>query len=201
MCSEGCGVMSYPNLESERLLLVPLSLDDVPGIQRHFANWDIIQHLSDRVPWPYPQDGALTFVRDFALPSVDRGEQIVWAIRLKVEPGETVGLISYEAKDTGLGNRGFWLARHLHGQGYMTEAVGLFQDFVFTELGLESFVVMNAVDNPASRRIKEKTGAKFLGEVHSPHRNGTTRTERWLVTRQSWEALRKSAAQNSEEVS
>ena len=197
----GGRVMSYATLESERLLLVPLSLDDVPGIQRHFSNWDIIQHLAARVPWPYPEDGALTFVRDVALPAIEREEEMIWAIRLKAAPRETVGLIGYRGKDDGFGNRGFWLARHLHGQGYMTEAVGLFQDFVFTELGIESFVVLNAVDNPASRKIKEKTGAKFLDEVHSLHRNGTTRTERWLVTRQAWEHLGLVRTQNSEEIS
>jgi len=182
--------MSYPELESARLLLVPLSLDDAPGIQRHFAHWDIIQHLAARVPWPYPEDGAIVFVRDVALPAIARGEQLIWAIRLKAARAETVGMISYEAADDGYGNRGFWLARHLHSQGYMTEAVGAFQDFVFFELGLESFVVLNAADNPASRRIKEKTGAQFLGEVDCLHHNGTERSERWLVTREAWQQVR-----------
>jgi ribosomal-protein-alanine N-acetyltransferase len=193
-------VLNYPALETERLLLLPLSLDDVPGIQQHFANWDVIQHLSARVPWPYPEDGALTFVRDMALPAIARGDQMVWALRLKSAPDATVGVIKYESRDSGYGNRGFWLALHLHGQGYMTEAVSAFQDFVFGELGLESFFVLNAVDNPASRRIKEKTGAEFVGETESLHRNGTLRSERWVVTRQAWRKLRQGESQKSSEV-
>lgn len=182
--------VTYPPLDTPRLLLVPLTIDDVPGIQQHFAHWEIIRHLSDRVPWPYPVDGAKTFVLDACLPAIARGEKIVWAIRLKNKPGETVGLIDYVTEDDGYGNRGFWLARHLHGQGYMTEAVTAFQDYILLERGIESFVVHNAVDNPASRRIKEKTGAVFVEETESSHRNGCSRSERWIVTREAWLALR-----------
>ena len=124
--------MTYPVLETPRLLLPPLSLSDVAGIQEHFAHWEIIQHLSERVPWPYPADGAKQFVTDVCLPAIERGVQLIWAIRLKTQPNETIGLIDYRWEDNdGYGNRGFWLAQHLHGQGYMTEAITALQDYIY----------------------------------------------------------------------
>ncbi len=163
---------------------------DAPAIQRQFGCWEVIQHLSTGVPWPYPDDGAETFLRDVCLPKMASGDTMVWGLVLKDGPDEVVGLLDYKKEDDGMGHRGFWLAPRLHGQGYMTEAVVAFQDFVFLELGVERIVVMNARSNPGSRRIKEKTGARFLEEVEIPHRSGDGIGQRWEVTREAWIALR-----------
>ena len=54
--------MNTPTLQTRRLTLRPLALSDAPAIQRHFNNWNIIQHLASVIPWPYPEDGAETFM-------------------------------------------------------------------------------------------------------------------------------------------
>jgi RimJ/RimL family protein N-acetyltransferase len=64
------------------------------------------------------------------------------------------------------------------------------QDYVFFELGIDSLIAVNASDNPASRRVKEKTGAVLIGEVILAHRNGEQRSERWMVTAEAWRKLR-----------
>ena len=46
-----------PTLETERLLLKPLQLEDAEQVQRIFPQWAIVQHLNARVPWPYRPDG------------------------------------------------------------------------------------------------------------------------------------------------
>lgn len=55
--------MHTPVIQTPRLILRPLALTDAPAIQRHFNNWNIIKNLASVVPWPYPDDGAETFVR------------------------------------------------------------------------------------------------------------------------------------------
>ena len=180
-----------PVLVTERLRLRPLSLGDAPAIQRHFDNWNIIQHMSVAVPWPYPADGAETWVRDFMLPKMQAGEVLAWVLELRAGPPGAIGLLEYRPATEDRGdNRGFWLAEPWHGQGLMTEAVTAFQDYVFFELDLPRIVVMNASSNRASRRVKEKTGARFLGTVTMEHNSGETVTERWEVTREDWAALR-----------
>ena len=62
-----------PALQTSRLLLQPLSLADVDAIQQRFPHWEVVRYLNDRVPWPYPEDGALSFLRDVALPAMGRG--------------------------------------------------------------------------------------------------------------------------------
>jgi len=67
--------MEIPIFETERLILKGLSLEDAPLYQENFAD-EVIQHLSSRVPWPYPKDGAYTFIKDFILPNQGKGR---WA--------------------------------------------------------------------------------------------------------------------------
>ena len=55
-------ITETPTLLTKRLILRPLTMSDAPAIQRHFNNWNIIQHLAQVVPWPYPEDGAVTFI-------------------------------------------------------------------------------------------------------------------------------------------
>jgi RimJ/RimL family protein N-acetyltransferase len=114
---------------------------------------------------------------------------MAWAIIEKAED-QFIGIMDYMTEDNGSGNRGFWLAGPWQGRGYMTEAVIAVQDYLFFELQLDRIVVKNAVDNPASRRIKEKTGARRLGTTQFAHRNGCSETEIWEVTRESWAKLR-----------
>ena len=50
---------------------------------------------------------------------------------------------------------------------------------------------MNAVENTASRRIKEKTGATYVGSIAFAHLSGGTDSELWKLTREEWTAFRK----------
>ncbi len=183
--------MEAPELRTERLRLRQVRLVDAPAIQRWFAHWSIIEHLSSEVPWPYPDDGAETFVREIALPQSAAGEALHWAITLAEAPDELIGSINFLFTDTGLGNRGFWLAEHLWGQGLMTEAVEAVQDHLFFELKLDRIVVFNAAENAASRRVKEKTGGRRVGTKRIEHVSGFSDSDAWEITRADWTQLRK----------
>ncbi len=182
--------MKTPVLETERLILRPISMDDAPAIQKHFNNWEIIKNLAMVVPWPYPDDGAETFIRENALPRMrDKGDMI-WVIIPKAGPQEAIGVIDFGIGKSAHGERGFWLAQEFQGQGMMSEAVAAVNDFLFFDFGLEKFTVVNALMNSASRRVKEKTGAVFLRHGELEHHNGESRTEVWEVTRENWATIR-----------
>ena len=68
----------------------------------------------------------------------------------------------------------------------MSEAVTSVNDFAFRTLGIESFYVCNVASNAASRRVKQKTGAEFVGFIELAHHNGQSKSEKWKVTRESW---------------
>ena len=76
-----------PALCTERLLLRPLELADADAIQQLFPQWEVVRYLNALVPWPYPADGALSFLRDMALPAMARGTEWHWTLRLRSNPG------------------------------------------------------------------------------------------------------------------
>lgn len=182
--------MKTPVLETERLTLRPISLSDAPAVQKYFNNWNIIRNLATAVPWPYPDDGAETFIRDVCIPETEKGNFMVWVIIPKSGPDEAIGIVHYRKIPINDGQRGFWLAEPFQGRGYMTEAVTAVQDCLFFTLGIDRFTVANALSNTKSHRIKEKTGAKFLRYIEIPHHSGESVSELWEVTRESWEKIR-----------
>ena len=179
--------IATPTLQTKRLVLRPLALSDAPDIQRHFDNWNIIRHLARVVPWPYPDDGAESFVK-LQLEKVAAGEEIYqWVLTLRPGDGEAIGNIHFRPRaESAKGNRGFWLAEPYWNRGLMTEAISAVNDFAFNTLGIEQFHVCNAISNVASRRVKQKTGAEFVGYIELAHHNGQSKSERWRVTRESW---------------
>ena len=182
--------METPLIHTRRLVLRPLALADAPAIQRHFNNWNVISNLASVVPWPYPDDGAETFIR-LHLEKIAAGEEIYqWVLVLRLGDGEAIGNIHFRPRATdpenAKGNRGFWLAEPYWNQGLMTEAITSVNDFAFDTLGIESFLVCNVATNEASRRVKQKTGAEFVGYIELPHHNGQSMSEKWKVTRETW---------------
>ena len=179
--------LETPGLETQRLILRPMALSDAPAIQRHFNNWNVIRTLATVVPWPYPDDGAETFIKR-ELAKIAAGEESYqWVLVLRSGDSEAIGNINFRPRAEGRkGNRGFWLAEPYWNRGLMTEAIAAVNDFVFLTLSLESFIVCNAVANVASRRVKQKTGAEFMGFVEIPHHNGEARSEKWKVTCEGW---------------
>ncbi|MHC2466474.1 GNAT family N-acetyltransferase [Bradyrhizobium embrapense] len=176
-----------PRIETRRLILRPLALSDAAAIQHHFNNWNVIRTLATVVPWPYPDDGAESFIKR-ELHKIAAGEESYqWVLVLRDGDGEAIGSINFRPRADGRkGNRGFWLAEPFWNQGLMTEAIAAVNDFAFLTLGLDHFHVCNAQSNVASRRVKQKTGAEFVGLVELPHHNGESRAEKWKVTRESW---------------
>jgi [ribosomal protein S5]-alanine N-acetyltransferase len=182
------GLTDTPTLQTSRLILRPLALTDAPAIQRHFNNWNIIKNLASVVPWPYPDNGAESFVRQ-QLKKIAAGEHSYhWVLVMRSGDDQAIGNISFRPAENLKGNRGFWLAEPYWNQGLMTEAVAAVNEFVFNTLGVESFYVLNASSNIGSRRVKQKTGAEFVGHAELSHHNGEQKAEKWKVTRASWRA-------------
>jgi RimJ/RimL family protein N-acetyltransferase len=177
-----------PALETRRLLLRPLTLDDAEQTQRLFPQWEVVKYLAAVVPWPYPPNGALTHYRDDLLPAVARGDRWSWSLRLKSAPEEMIGSISLMR--LGDNNRGFWLTPEHHGRGLMTEAADAVTEFWFNVLGFSVLRVPKAVVNTASRRISEKQGMHVLRTEERDYVSGRFLTEIWEITAEEWNAHR-----------
>lgn len=192
MLAQQMPIRPTPTLTTPDLRLEPASLAHAESLQRHFADWEIIRHLSAQVPWPYPAGGVRQFFGDDLLPRIAEGRAHAWAlVPLADNPGgEAVGLLEWRCEAEATDHRGFWIGRAWQGRGLMTQAVTAFQDWVFLELGWPRLILHSSTRNVASRRVKEKTGARVIEIVSLPHHEGVTETHRWELTREAWAAAR-----------
>jgi RimJ/RimL family protein N-acetyltransferase len=60
-----------------------------------------------------------------------------------------------------MANLGYWIRSDRTKEGFATEATRLIAKFGFEQLGLKRIEIVTAVDNIASRRVAEKSGATF----------------------------------------
>ncbi len=175
-----------PQLETPRLWLRPLELADAEQAQLLFPRWEVVRHLTNQVPWPFPPDGVYKFYREVALPQAERGEAWHWTLRMKSDPGRLIGCISLQKSDDI--NRGFWLGVPWHGQGLMTEACGAATDYWFETLGFPLLRVAKAAANAASRRISERQGMRVAATEERDYVSGRLLTEVWEITAEEWRA-------------
>jgi ribosomal-protein-alanine N-acetyltransferase len=171
-------------LETPRLELRPLELADAEQTQKLFPHWEIVKFLGSHIPWPYPENGALTHYRERALPGMARGDQWHWSLRLKSHPEQLIGSISVMKTENN--NRGFWLGLDWQRQGLMTEAVEVVNDYWFDELGFPVLRAPKAVVNTASRRISEKSGMRVIASDERDYVGGRFLTEVWEITAEEW---------------
>ncbi|MBG0812255.1 GNAT family N-acetyltransferase [Methylosinus sp. H3A] len=177
---------AIPILETPRLSLQPLSLSDVDAVQLGFPHWETVRFMSRMIPWPYPHDGALTYIRDVALPAMEKGRAWHWSIRRREAPDRLVGVISLmEGPDE---NRGFWLAREWRKRGFATEAAEAATDYWFETLERPILRVPKAVANIPSRRISEKAGMRIIASCERDYVSGRLPAEIWEITREEWRA-------------
>ncbi|UUX51954.1 GNAT family N-acetyltransferase [Nisaea acidiphila] len=180
-----------PALETERLLLRPLELADADVLQKLFPQWEIVRYLGSHVPWPYPHDGALFYVRDIALPAMRAGTEWNWTLRPKSEPGTLIGVIGLMSQPDN--NRGFWLLPEWRGRGMMSEAVEAVTEFWFETLKQPVLRVPKAIANKGSRRISERTGMRVIATGEKDYVSGRLPMELWEITREEWQARRGTA--------
>jgi len=179
-------------LETKRLWLKPLAMSDAPAIQRRFAQWEIVKLLNGKVPWPYPDDGAMQFLSG-KLGRASDAEGYTWALWLKEgepdDPHELIGIIELRP-NAGTDARGFWLSREFWGRGLMTEAADRVLDFAFDEVGMTEITLTNAKENVRSGKVKERQGATPVGEDTIETVSGVKPRQIWRLTAEEWRRRR-----------
>ncbi len=181
-----------PTLETPRLILRPLEIADADQIQILFPQWDIVRLMASVIPWPYPPDGALAYIRDVALPAIARGEEWNWTLRLKTDPDQLIGCISLKnVPNSNHEHRGFWLGLPWQGRGLMTEAADAVTDYWFNTLKFPVLRAPKAAANVASRRVSEKQGMRVVATEERDYVSGRMLAEIWEITADEWNCRRR----------
>ena len=170
---------------AESVTIRPLELGDVEAVQRYAS--DELVARTTTTPHPYPDDGAITYVRQ-CLEDWESGVGYTFAI---VAGGEVVGTLGLGAidRERGTGQCDYAITSTHWNCGIMTRSVAAALRFAFVDLGLEIVRSACLQRNPASGRVLEKnrftethqfiyTRAKFEGE---PARQFEIHKRDWLT--------------------
>ena len=158
-------------IETERLLLRPVVLEDVPAMYR---NWTGDDEVTKYLTWPTHASTEVTkgFVQ-YLLGCYENPKNYCWGIVLKDESPEPVGMISVVSMNEEVGSVqiGYCLSRAHWGRGIMTEALGAVIDFAFNALGAQRVEARHDVNNPASGAVMRKCGMVYEGTLRRADKN------------------------------
>jgi GrpB-like predicted nucleotidyltransferase (UPF0157 family)/RimJ/RimL family protein N-acetyltransferase len=152
--------MSFP-IETERLLLRPKTLDDLPFMHGLFSDPAVTRYLGDGKP------RSLEKVREGLLAQLEY--QRTWGFSLWLaceraggEPVGDCGLMPLEHGGPEV-EIGYRLVPAAWGRGYATEAAAATLRYGFDVAGLDEIVGIAYPENTASRRVMEKIGMTYDG--------------------------------------
>lgn len=153
----------FPQLETDRLILRNMTMEDAPEIFFLRSDKDVMRYI-DREPAKTIKDAEDLITR--ILTDIDKNEAVMWAIALKEEPEKLIGTICIWKfqKEHFRGETGYILHPQHWRKGIMKEALIKVLDFGFNALNLHSVEAHISPDNIASATLLERTG--FVREAY-----------------------------------
>jgi len=159
-------------LETERLILRRLTMDDAEAM---FRNWASDPEVTKFLTWPTHNNVDVTkYVLGLWLPEYEKDDYYQWAITLKERGDEAIGTIHGLVNDnTESIQIGYCLGRDFWHQGIMSEALKALVDFFFDEVGANRICSYHDPLNPNSGKVMTHCGLKYEGTLRKSDRNNT----------------------------
>lgn len=153
----------FPEIQTERLLLRRMTVDDANAILYLRSNDDVMKYI-DRERTKSIED-AKSFLNKID-DSINSNNGIMWGIALKEEPGKLIGNIGYWRliKEHYRAEVGYMLHPSFWNKGIMKEALVRLIDFAFNDMNLHSIEANINPGNKASSMLLESTG--FIKEAY-----------------------------------
>ena len=148
----------YPSIETERLLLRPVTLDDAE---------EMFDYASDRenTRYTFPTNQSLEETKNNIAQFYLANPLGRWGIELKSN-GKFIGTIDLHKIDPVLKKAaiGYIIHQKYWNQGLTTEANRAVIKLAFEEIGMNKLTALHDKANPASGKVMEKSGMCFSHE-------------------------------------
>lgn len=175
--------MTGPVLETERLTLRPIAIEDFPRWADMMADPEAAKFLGGPQPAAVAWRGfmsmagawSLTGISMFSLIERDTG---LWLGR--IGPWTPHGWPGTEV--------GWGLHPDAQGKGYGVEAAAATLDYAFDVLGWTDVIHCIDPDNAPSQRLAERLGSRNLGPTQMPPPYQDLPMDRWGQSREDWRA-------------
>lgn len=150
---------TFPNISisTERLVLRPLDEDDVPALAE-MMNDEQVGAWTD-VPQPYTEDGARSWITQYAPTEREAGRGLDLAVT-EFLTQRLVGIVqlaktNWHVRSTELS---YIIAPWARGEGYASEAALATAQWLFGDQKFERIELRTAADNTASQQVAQKIG-------------------------------------------
>jgi RimJ/RimL family protein N-acetyltransferase len=153
-------------LETKRLVLRPLMVEDADFILELFNEPAFIENVADR--GLRNSADATEYLRNKILPSYEQYGFGFYLVELKPSglPLGICGLLKRETlEDVDIG---YAFLQKFCGNGYAYESAAAVMNYARGELGLQRIVAITAPGNHSSAKLLEKLGLRFEKMVHLP---------------------------------
>ena len=154
--------MRTPVLETERLLLRPLTVEDAYSA---YENWTSDADVARFMRWERHKEIAETraWLKSEEL-LVDGDAVYNWGM-VEKESGRLIGSVGIVwNEEEGMYELGYNVMKACWGKGYATEAARRVVQFGMEELKQKCFFCCHAKENPASGRVLEKLGFRYRND-------------------------------------
>jgi len=152
----------FKNLETERLLLRRVSIDDLNEILELRGNPETMKFIPR--PLVKTEEDALNHFKMID-EKIEKNEGINWAITVKGNP-KLIGIIGHYRiqPENHRCEIGYMILSQYNGQGIVTEAIKAVLEYGFEDMNMHSIEAVIDPDNIASERVLQKNG--FVKEAH-----------------------------------
>jgi len=159
--SNAYGLFSMPTLETDRLILRRMTMQDARDVFEYSRDPDVARH----VLWSAQKE--LSEAKEYCRYMMKRyrnDEPSSWGIIDKAT-GRLVGTIGFMAysEENNSAEVGYSLAKWLWNGGYMTEALARVIEYAFEAMDLNRIEAQHELQNPSSGRVMEKCGMRKEG--------------------------------------
>ncbi len=160
---------AYPRLETERLVLRALRLEDTDFVFKEWGDLVVTHYMWDEDPLQ-TREQAEEMLQPLQTPEKMPGFKW-WGIELKAE-GKLIGTCGYCKwdKQHRRAEMGYDLWPDYWGQGLMPEALRALLQYGFQEMGLNRVEATTHTENRRSQRVLEKLGFQREGLLREYYR-------------------------------
>lgn len=153
-------------METERLLLKPISTDDAEFILELYNGEKFIEYIGDKKIRTV--DDAANYITEKFLPQLERlgfGNYLIIRKSDQIKIG-AVGIFERDGLD--VHDIGFSFLPHFEGKGYGFESASKVLKSAFDEFGLRKISAITTKTNIPSQKLIEKLGLKYQKIVRLP---------------------------------
>lgn len=167
--------MRTPVLETERLLLRPLTVEDSEEIYR---NWVTDPEVARFMTWSIHNDIQVTkeWLKQVELHMEEEGSYDWGFVRKSDQVLIGSGGIYYK-EDRGMFTLGYNLMKSCWNQGYTSEAAARILQFATDELHQDKLFAYHAKENPNSGKVLERVGFQYVKDTEYDSMDGSRHFE------------------------